>query len=154
MLRNHSADVSFGHKDIGLNSRLDDLQAAILLIKLKRISDYNARRRVKAAIYTESMTGKIKCPVEREGAYHVYHQYTIRTPRRDKIKERLLEQEVSSNVYYPIPLHLQPALSGLAYKKGDFPEAERASAEVLSLPICPEIEDGTVRRIAEIVLSV
>lgn len=150
-LRNHGSAGAYKHDVIGLNSRLDEMQAAILLIKLKRIEAYNEARRRKAALYTEIMKNKVDCPKEPEGYRHVYHQYTIKSPQRDKLKDMLASKEIASTIYYPVPVHMQPAMSGLGHKKGDFPMAERVSSEVLSLPICPCIDDSDVRRIAEII---
>jgi len=152
-LRNHGFSGAYRHDTIGFNSRLDEVQAAILLIKLRHITRYNELRREKARKYTELLGGKVTCPVERDGCMHVYHQYTITSTERDSIREHLAEAEISSMVYYPVPMHLQPALSGLGHKEGDFPASERAAREVLSLPICPELEDGDLTRIAETVLS-
>ncbi|MCK4911268.1 MAG: DegT/DnrJ/EryC1/StrS family aminotransferase, partial [Thermodesulfovibrionales bacterium] len=147
-LRNHGFSGAYRHDTIGFNSRLDEIQAAILLIKLKHITRYNDLRREKARKYNALLGDKVRCPVERQGCMHVYHQYTITLPERDRIKKTLADAEISSMVYYPIPLHLQPALSGLGYKEGDFPVAERAAKEVLSLPICPELEEDDIARIA------
>lgn len=153
-LRNHGSPGGYMHEEAGFNSRLDELQAAVLLVKMKRIDRYNESRRRKAGLYNELLSGKVACPVERQGFYHVYHQYTIMSPMRDEIKRRLKEQGVASTVYYPLPLHLQPALVFMGHGKGDFPNAEEAAEKVLSLPMCPELEDEDVRRIAGIVLGV
>ena len=151
-LRNHgSSKGSYIHERAGFNSRLDEIQAGILLVKLKRIDEYNRKRRQKAALYAELLSDVVKCPVQREGAYHVFHQYTIRSRGRNKIQRRLKENGISSVIYYPVPLHLQGALRFLGYKEGDFPVAERAAREVLSLPIYPELEESVIIKIAEIV---
>ncbi|MGQ9570591.1 MAG: DegT/DnrJ/EryC1/StrS family aminotransferase [Thermodesulfovibrionales bacterium] len=153
-LRNHGSRSSYIHDRVGFNSRLDEIQAGILLVKLKHIDEYNIARRKKAALYTELLSDKVKCPIEKEGAYHVYHQYTIRSNKRDDIQKRLMDMGISSVVYYPIPLHLQDALRFLGYKKGDFPVAEKTSREVLSLPIYPELEESVIERIAKIIKAV
>ncbi|MBI4824380.1 MAG: DegT/DnrJ/EryC1/StrS family aminotransferase [Nitrospirae bacterium] len=154
-LRNHGSKASYIHSTVGFNSRLDELQAGILLVKFKRIDEYNLLRRKKAGIYTKLLySGKLRCPSEKTGFYHVYHQYTIVTPNRDEIQRRLKEKGIASTVYYPLPLHLQEPLKYLGLKEGDFPHAERASKEVLSLPIYPEIKDSEVEHIAEIAGSV
>lgn len=153
-LRNHGSSMSYIHDTIGFNSRLDEFQAAVLLVKLKRIDRYNNLRRQKAALYNALLSPeKVKTPLERPGFYHVYHQYTIRSENRDKIQKVLKENGISSVVYYPKPLHLQNALSFLGYTEGDFPEAENAAREVLSLPIYPELEDGVIEKIAKVVNS-
>jgi dTDP-4-amino-4,6-dideoxygalactose transaminase len=153
MLRNHGSKSSYRHEQIGYNSRLDELQAAILLVKFKRIDQYNDMRRKNAKLYDKILSGKVATPVEREGFAHVYHQYTIRSPRRDEIKDRLNEAGIASTVYYPVPLHLQDAVKFLGYKKGDFKNAERAADEVLSLPMYPELEESEIGQIAEIILK-
>ncbi len=151
VLRNHGAEGGYVHKSIGLNSRLDEIQAAVLLVKFSRIDRYLALRREKAAFYTERLADVVQCPAEKEGYYHVYHQYTIRSPLRDKIKSRLHDEGISSVVYYPVPLHLQEALRDLGYEEGDFPVAERASRDVLSLPIYPELASSDQERVCEAV---
>ncbi|MDA8173987.1 MAG: DegT/DnrJ/EryC1/StrS family aminotransferase [Nitrospiraceae bacterium] len=153
ILRNHGSRGGYMHEALGYNSRLDELQAAALLVKLKRIEDYNAKRRHKAALYTKILSGSrsILCPPPGgDGvSYHsVFHQFTIRHPHRDNLRQKLQEAGISSMIYYPIPIHMQPALHFLGYKEGDFPEAEKAAREVLSLPICPEIADSDVEMIA------
>jgi len=150
-LRNHGSRGSYRHKRIGFNSRLDEIQAGILLVKLMRIDEYNRKRRQNAAIYNNLLSDKIRCPAEKEGAYHVFHQYTILSPKRDEIQQRLKENGISSVIYYPLPLHLQRALKFLGYRRGDFPVAEKAAREVLSLPIYPELEESKIVKIAEII---
>ena len=153
-LRNHGSRGSYRHKRVGFNSRLDEIQAGILLVKLMRIDEYNRKRRQNAAIYNNLLSDKVRCPAEKEGAYHVFHQYTILSPKRDEIQQRLKENGISSVIYYPLPLHLQRALKFLGYRRGDFPVAEKAAREVLSLPIYPELEESTVVRIAKIIRNV
>jgi len=154
MLRNHGSRGAYRHESVGFNSRLDELQAGILLVKFKRIDAYNRKRRENAALYNKFISDAVRKPVEQPGMTHVYHQYTIRSPRRDEIRNRLNHGGISSVVYYPIPLHLQEALSFLGYKKGDFPVAEEAAEKVLSLPMYPELEEKTIREIAEIINNV
>jgi dTDP-4-amino-4,6-dideoxygalactose transaminase len=150
-LRNHGSKGAYKHETIGFNSRLDEIQAGILLVKFKKIDEYNRKRRQKAALYTKLLSGTVKCPVEKDGFYHVYHQYTIITPKRDVIQEKLKASGIASVVYYPIPLHLQEALGFLGYKEGDFPVTERAAREVLSLPMYPGLEEEAIKRIAEMI---
>jgi len=150
-LRNHGSRGSYKHKRVGFNSRLDEIQAGILLIKFKYIDEYNRKRRKNAMLYTELLSDRISCPVEKQGVSHVYHQYTIRNKKRNEIQQRLKEQGVSSVVYYPVPLHMQEALKFLGYQRGDFPDAEKAAREVLSLPMYPELEENTIRKIAGII---
>lgn len=150
-LRNHGSKGSYIHKRVGFNSRLDEIQAAILLVKFKYIDEYNKKRRKNAAIYTELLSDYVKCPVEKKGSYHVYHQYTIMTKKRELVQQKLREKGISSVIYYPVPLHLQEALKFLGYQRGDFPIAEKAAKEVLSLPIYPELEESKILKIAEII---
>ncbi|RMG67185.1 MAG: DegT/DnrJ/EryC1/StrS family aminotransferase, partial [Nitrospirae bacterium] len=140
LLRNHGSRGSYIHETVGLNSRLDELQAAVLNIKLKRIEEYNSKRRMRASYYTERLSELVNCPVEKRDFYHVYHQYTIRSPHRDRIKKHLNAKGVAAVVYYPLALHLQKALQFLGYSEGDMPVSERLSKEVLSIPIFPELQ--------------
>jgi UDP-2-acetamido-2-deoxy-ribo-hexuluronate aminotransferase len=150
-LRNHGSKGAYKHEKVGFNSRLDEIQAGILLAKFKRIDEYNEKRRKRAALYNDILSDAVIRPIERPGVKHVYHQYTLRSPRRDEIQRALREQEISSVVYYPIPLHLQEATEFLGYKRGDFPIAEEAAEKVLSLPIYPELPEETVKEIAAVV---
>jgi dTDP-4-amino-4,6-dideoxygalactose transaminase len=150
-LRNHGSKGGYVHECLGYNSRLDEIQACVLLVKFRRIEEYNRKRRERAALYTSLLADVVVCPAERDGAYHVYHQYTVRSSRRNDIQHALREQDTPSVVYYPIPLHLQEALRGLGYGEGDFPIAESAAKQVLSLPLYPELEDADIRATAEII---
>ncbi len=153
-LRNHGSKGSYKHEKVGFNSRLDEIQAGILLVKFKRIDEYNEKRRQRAALYNEFLSDSITLPVERPGAKHVYHQYTLRSPKRDKIQKTLRDRDIASVVYYPVPLHLQEAVSFLGHKKGDFPVAEDAAEKVLSLPIYPELPEEAVKEIAALINNV
>ncbi len=150
-LRNHGSAGNYVHEFIGYNSRLDEIQAGVLLVKLEKIDEYNNKRRQKASLYNELLSDIVTCPIEKEGAFHVYHQYTIRSSRRDLIQKALKENNISSVVYYPVPLHLQKALDFLGYKEGSFPIAEKISKEVLSLPIYPELDESDVYLTADII---
>ncbi|MDI1471344.1 MAG: DegT/DnrJ/EryC1/StrS family aminotransferase [Thermodesulfovibrio sp.] len=152
ILRNHGSPGRYIHETVGLNSRLDEIQAGVLRIKLKHIDEYNSLRRKKANIYTKILSDKVITPKEVENTYHVYHLYSIRSENRDKIKEFLAKQGFPSVVYYPIPMHLQKAIAKLGYKEGDFPVAEKVSKEILSLPIYPEIPDEEVFEISQIII--
>jgi len=152
ILRNHGSPGRYVHETVGLNSRLDEIQAGVLRIKLKHIDEYNSLRRKKANIYTKFLSDKVITPKEVENTYHVYHLYSIRSESRDKIKEILAKQGFPSVVYYPIPMHLQKAIANLGFKKGDFPIAEKVSREILALPIYPEIPDEEVFEISQIII--
>jgi dTDP-4-amino-4,6-dideoxygalactose transaminase len=153
ILRNHGTVGPYQHQFIGYNSRLDEIQAAILRIKLRHIDQYNSNRRKIADIYSSLLGDVVQCPVTMGDRSHVFHQYTLRSARRDRIAEVLRENSVSSVVYYPLPLHLQQAFEFLRYKRGDFPESEAAADEVLSLPIYPELPPETAEHIAKTVIQ-
>ncbi|RJQ51355.1 MAG: DegT/DnrJ/EryC1/StrS family aminotransferase [Nitrospiraceae bacterium] len=153
LLRNHGTVAPYRHGFIGYNSRLDEIQAAILRIKLRHIDEYNRKRGNLARIYTSVLSGAVQCPVEMTDRSHVYHQYTIRTPLRDKVSAALKNSNISSVVYYPLPLHLQEAFHYLGYRKGDLPESEAAADEVLSIPIYPELEPDKAEMISEAILQ-
>ncbi len=143
IIRVHGSKPKYYHRVMGYNSRLDEMQAAILNIKLSYLDEWNEKRRQHAKRYTsllnEGMGEMVKTPVESEGYHHVFHQYTIRTKNRDELQRFLKENGISTMIYYPIPLHLQEVFSGLGYKEGDFPHAEQAAKEAISLPMFPEL---------------
>ena len=154
LLRVHGGRKMYHHEVVGWNSRLDELQAAILLVKIGRLADWSLARARRAdrydALLTESgcvARGLVTLPPRRTGSRHIFHQYTIRTARRDGLREHLESRGVSTGVYYPVPLHLQECFRPLGYARGDFPESEKACAEVLSLPIYPELADDAQRSI-------
>jgi dTDP-4-amino-4,6-dideoxygalactose transaminase len=154
LLRNHGSVANYHHEALGYNSRLDEVQAAILRVKLARLPAWTEARRRHAARYGELLTGSgVRPPVEAPGNWHVYHQYALRTPVRDALAARLKEQEIDARVYYPEPLHLTPACAYLSYPRGSFPESERAAAEVLCLPIHPELSDAQVEFVAATIRS-
>lgn len=149
MLRENGSCKKYEHEVLGFNSRLDEFQAAILRVKLKHLDDFANRRRYIANIYNSLLKDYVIIPYENPDVKHVYHQYTIRTQERDDLKQYLEDLGVGSAIHYPIPLHLQKALDFLGYEEGDFPEAERASKEVLSLPMFPELEEAEIRMITD-----
>jgi dTDP-4-amino-4,6-dideoxygalactose transaminase len=140
-LRLHGGAKQYHHEEVGLNSRLDTLQAAILLAKLPHLAAWSAARRDNAAYYSRGLAGiaGVKPPVTDPANEHIFHQYTLRAERRDALQARLKEQGIGSAVYYPIPLHRQECFAHLGYKAGSMPNAERAATEVISLPIYPEL---------------
>ncbi|MEN6372330.1 MAG: DegT/DnrJ/EryC1/StrS family aminotransferase [Armatimonadota bacterium] len=149
-LRFHGMSSSYSYKYVGFCSRLDALQAAILRVKLPKINEWNEARREHASVYSKVLQGsRIKAPVESPGSYHIYHQYTVRTPAREATQAILKEAGVDSAVYYPEPLHVQDAYTFLGYKEGDFPAAEQASKEVLSIPVHPELTSDQVSTVAD-----
>ncbi|MGC8838052.1 MAG: DegT/DnrJ/EryC1/StrS family aminotransferase [Anaerolineae bacterium] len=154
VLRNHGRRRGslYFYDRVGFNSRLDELQAAILRVKLRHLPAWTERRRAIAALYHELLAqAPVVLPVEVEGVYHVYHQYTIRAPQRDALQEALAREGIATMVYYPLPLHLQALYRGLGLAEGSLPEAERAAQEVLSLPIYPQMTDEQVLQVAQAV---
>ena len=150
-LRNHGQTAHYVSSEPGWNSRLDELQAAILRVKLRHLADWQRARQSHAAEYTRefSQVPGIMPPLVPEGYDHVYHQYTIRVEDRDALQQVLTERKIGSAVYYPVPLHLQPLYASLGHKPGDFPHAERAAQEVLSLPMYPELRPEQIARVTE-----
>jgi len=171
LLRNHGSPRRYLHEEFGWNSRLDAIQAAILRVKLKYVEEWNADRRLRAATYDRllaeaglaqvtSSTGNrqsasnavpddfpVHLPHSVAQAYHIFHQYVVRAYRRDELREFLTARKIGTEIYYPIPLHLQPCFAYLGYREGDFPEAERAAKEVLALPMFPELTEDEQRRV-------
>ncbi len=148
-LRNHGSKVRYYHDEIGFNSRLDEMQAAILNVKFKRIDQYNASRKKNALLYNKHLSAPgIQTPVESGDGTHVYHQYTIKIKNRDAVKQKLDAEKVSSMIYYPAPLHLQTAYRDLGMKPGSLPVSEQCAAEVLSLPMYPELTEEQIKSVA------
>src|SRR6267378_1173007 len=150
-LRNHGQAEKYLSTEPGWNSRLDEIQAAILRIKLRHLSNWQRARQSHAAEYNRlfSQIPGVMPPLAPEGFEHVYHQYTIRVEKRDALQKFLSERKIGSAVYYPYPLHAQPLYASLGYKAGDFPHAERAAQEVLSLPMYPELSKEQIARVVE-----
>jgi dTDP-4-amino-4,6-dideoxygalactose transaminase len=150
-LRNHGQTGKYLSTEPGLNSRLDEIQAAILRVKLRHLSNWQRARQANAAEYTRLLNQipGVMPPVAPEGFEHVFHQYTIRVEQRDALQQFLSERKIGSTVYYPHPLHLQPLYASLGHKPGDFPHSERAAQEVLSLPMYPELRKDQIARVVE-----
>lgn len=145
LLADHGQTRKYEHAFVGWNSRLDGVQAAALTVKLKRLDEWNARRRRWAALYRQLLKDtSILLPMEDADAFHVYHLFVIRTPRRDALAEFLQQRGVTTALHYPQPLHLQPAFSPLGYAPGDFPHAEICARECLSLPLHPHLTEEQV----------
>lgn len=148
-LRNHGHISKFEHASFGYNSRLDEMQAAILRVRLKRLDEYNAARRSLASLYTSLLKqAAVQTPAEKPGRRHVYHLYVIRSAERDRLMGFLNEQGIATGIHYRNPVHLQPACSPLGYARGSMPVTESACAEILSLPIYPELTDEHVTYVA------
>jgi len=150
VLRNHGSRVRYHHHVIGYNSRLDDIQAAILRVKLRRIDDFNTNRRRVAHLYSNLLKDVAAVPFEDGKGTHVYHQYTLLTDRRDAIMAKLSEKQIASAVYYPIPLHKQEVFADVCAGV-HLPVTEGVAARCMSLPIYPEMTDEQVRTVAEAV---
>jgi dTDP-4-amino-4,6-dideoxygalactose transaminase len=159
-LRNHGSERRYYHEEIGWNSRLDSMQAAVLRIKLRRLDEWNSKRVERARAYEvllkssgllakrgSSAAAPIRLLGTLKEAHHIYHQFVVRVERRDELRQFLTDRKVGSEIYYPVPLHLQKCFAYLGYAEGDLPEAEAASREVLALPMFPELtpeEQATV----------
>lgn len=153
-LRNHGASAPFMHDTVGYNSRLDEIQAALLRIKLRGMETILAERRRVADAYDRGLAGlDVAIPRRPEGGGHAFNLYTIRTPHRDRIREAFQQARIGHSVCYPLGLHLQEVYKNLGYKPGDLPVCERLSAEVISLPIYPEMSDAQVAQVCEVIAA-
>ena len=152
-LRLHGGAKQYHHEEVGTNSRLDTLQAAVLLAKLPHLERWSALRREHAAYYSKGFAEvpEITPPAIDPANEHIFHQYTIRAERRDALQAHLKKEGIGHAVYYPIPLHRQPCFADLGYKEGSLPEAERAAREVISLPIYPELTRGQLDRVIDVI---
>ena len=156
MLRDHGQAMKYCHEIEGYNGRLDAIQAGILQTKLKFLPDWNRKRRENAHRYNElfgSQSDLITAPYEPSRAKAVYHLYVIRVRYRDQVQRHLAQAGITTQVHYPIPLHLQRPYANLGYKEGDFPVTERVAAEILSLPMYPHLEAGQQKRIANMIFE-
>ncbi|GAC1434115.1 MAG: DegT/DnrJ/EryC1/StrS family aminotransferase [Terriglobales bacterium] len=158
-LRNHGSPRRYHHDEFGSNSRMDAIQAAILRVKLPHVEQWNKSRRERCEIYNQLLS---KAGLTGEGsdlpvrpldvsphAYHVFHQFVVRAVRRDELRQFLSDRKIGTEIYYPVPLHLQPCFAYLGYREGDLPESERAAREVLALPMFPELIEEEQRRVVE-----
>jgi dTDP-4-amino-4,6-dideoxygalactose transaminase len=155
MMRNHGQNPKYYHKYIGGNFRLDPIQAAALLVKLPHLDEWSQARRRNAAYYDKKFAGSVvKTPYISPDCVSIYNQYVIRVPKRDELVKALKAKNIGCEIYYPVPLHLQECFEYLGYKKGDFPEAEKAASEVLAIPIYPELTDEMKDFVAETILTI
>jgi dTDP-4-amino-4,6-dideoxygalactose transaminase len=158
LLRNHGAEPKYFHQRIGGNFRLDALQAAVLRVKLPHLAAWTARRQANARRYDglfvqSSAATRITLPVRAPERTHIFNQYVIRVPNRDAVRARLEAKGISTEVYYPVPFHLQECFSSLGYREGEFPHAEKAAAEVLALPIYAELTPSQQEQVVAAVAS-
>ncbi len=159
LLRVHGASSKYYYQSIGVNSRLDALQAAVLLAKFRFLEEWTSKRRENAAYYNQLFEKSdyqslgIELPHVQYNNRHIYNQYVIRVPKRDELREFLTKEGIGTDVYYPLPLHLQECYRDLGYKEGDFPHAEKAARDTLALPIYPELtreqQEYVVSKVAE-----
>ncbi len=158
-LRVHGGVTEYQHDELGLNSRLDAMQAVILRVKLKHLDDWSEARRKRAAVYDELLHAadlkyEVVPPFVRPEARHIFHQYVIRVPlHRDQLMKHLWQNEIGNKVYYPIPLHLQQCFAYLGHQQGEFPEAERAALETVALPLFPELTDEQQQQVVKVLLA-
>ena len=154
-LRLHGGSKEYFHDEVGFNSRLDTLQAAVLLTKLAHLAEWSAARARHAARYTKAFTGHPEvCPPRTDPANeHIFNQYTLRVPRRDALQAHLKAKHIGNSIYYPLSLHLQPCFAHLGYAKGSLPVSEAASAQVISLPVFPELTEAQQQTVIDAVLG-
>jgi len=152
-LRVHGGMKTYYHDEVGYNSRLDALQAAVLSAKLTRLASWSAARRKNASYYDAAFAdlNDVRTPTIDPANESIYNQYTLRVARRSDLQARLKEKGIGAAVYYPLSLHLQPCFEYLGYRKGQFPESERASEEVISLPVFPELKQSHLDEVIEAV---
>ena len=158
LLRNHGAEPKYFHKRIGGNFRLDALQAAVLRVKLPHLDGWSARRRANAdrydRLFRESAAAdRVTLPVRSPDCEHIFNQYVVRVPDRDGVRARLEAAGIGSEIYYPLPFHLQECFAPLGYRQGDFPVAEAAAAETLALPIYSELTEAQQREVVDAVVT-
>jgi len=157
MLRSHGSEKKYYHIYVGINGRLDALQAAVLLVKIKYLDEWSKKRKENAEFYKELFEKigyqkfDIKLPVTEYNNRHIYNQFVIRVKKRDELKNFLKEKGISTEIYYPLPLHMQPCYKDLGYKEGDFPESEKAAKETLALPIFPELTQNQQEYIVDMI---
>ena len=159
LVRNHGAEPKYFHKLVGANFRLDAIQAAVLRVKLPHLAAWTEARRRNAARYRELFAplvvkGQVELPVEPDGFYHIYNQFVIRLAERDRVKAALDARRVGTEIYYPVPFHLQECFAHLGHSKGDFPAAEDAADHTLALPIYGELTEAQQRYVVESIVQV
>jgi dTDP-4-amino-4,6-dideoxygalactose transaminase len=156
MIRDHGSPAKYQHEVLGVNSRLDTLQAVVLSAKLRRLAGWNAARRTAAARYDELLSGceAVVRPRVLDGNEHVWHLYTVRVPDRDRVLKELHAAGIGAGIHYPVPIHRTNAFAGLEYTPGAFPVAERTARELLSLPLFPEITASQQERVVSVLMSV
>jgi dTDP-4-amino-4,6-dideoxygalactose transaminase len=156
-MRGHGSVERYVHEIVGHNFRMEEIQAAVLLVKLKYLEAWNSRRRAIAGLYRSGLKDvtEVVCPSETHGCCHIYHLLVVRVPapKRDALRAALQAKDIATGLHYPIPLHLQAAYAHLGYRRGDFPVAEAQAGEIVSLPMCPEMKDEQVEYVCENIRS-
>ncbi|HYY89024.1 MAG TPA: DegT/DnrJ/EryC1/StrS family aminotransferase [Chloroflexota bacterium] len=151
-LRDHGSEARYHHVEFGFNARMDEIQAAVLRVKLRHLDDWNAQRREHASLYdTLLCDADVVVPQLAAGRLHVYYVYVVRSADRDNLRQLLHARGIGTGIHFPVPVHLQQASRGLGYANGDLPHAEQAAREVLSLPMYPELTPEQVRCVAEVI---
>jgi len=154
LLRDHGSTSKYAHAIVGYNFRMEEIQAAVLNVKLRHLNDWNDARRARAARYNALLSSAgLVLPAEMDYARHVYHVYAVQSQNRDELQKRLTAAGVQTGVHYPIPIHLQPAYASLGYKGGELPVTENLAERALSLPMFPELSDEQIGRVAEVLTA-
>lgn len=148
-LRDQGQEVKSCHNHLGFNERMDGLQGAVLGVKLYYLDDWTKKRRYNAELYNKYLEDVVGIPFQDLSSEHVFHLYVVRADRRDDLQRHLSEKGISSGIHYPTPIHLQPVFAHLGYSEGDFPVAEKASKEILSLPMYPELEESQIKYVCD-----
>jgi dTDP-4-amino-4,6-dideoxygalactose transaminase len=152
VLRNHGMKPKYYHAFVGANFRLDAIQAAVLRVKLKHLDEWHQARRRNAATYTRLLAETpVGTPLVGEGNVSIYNQYVLRCPRRDELREHLTRAEIGTEIYYPVPLHLQECFADVGRQRGDLPESERAADEVLAIPVYPELTGAQIEYTSQVI---
>jgi dTDP-4-amino-4,6-dideoxygalactose transaminase len=149
-IRDHGSGERYHHDLIGLNGRLDEIQAVVLRVKLPHLSSWNEQRRGHASLYSNLLSGSfVTTPTARAENCHVFHLYVIRSPRRDELQAFLKERGVFTGIHYPVPIHLQKAMASLGYRPGDLPVTEQAASQILSLPLYAELAEEEIEYVVQ-----
>ncbi|HOW92829.1 MAG TPA: DegT/DnrJ/EryC1/StrS family aminotransferase, partial [Anaerolineaceae bacterium] len=150
MIRDHGSDRRYYHDMLGMNARLDEIQAVVLRAKLPHLEEYNRLRREHAALYKQLLADlPVTVPVELPGNHHIYHMYVVRAPRRDELQTWLKEHGIGTGIHYPVPIHLQHSMSHAGGKIGDLPVTEEIVGQILSLPMYPELSDEAIHMVVD-----
>jgi dTDP-4-amino-4,6-dideoxygalactose transaminase len=149
LLRDHGSEQRYHHSEYGFNSRMDEIQAAVLRVKLRYLDEWNARRREHAATYARLLADtRLVLPCVAPERSHIWYVYVIRTDDRDGVCQKLADRDIGSGIHFPIPIHLQPACRSLGYVEGDLPDTERVAGEILSIPMYPELTEAQMEYVA------